>query len=298
VNKPSSTLIAVCALPLLLVAAAAAAQTTGLTIRHFEGGAELYSLDLATADLTPIGPLGLPGGQVEALAFLPSGALVAVEGAAGELHGVDPATGEATLIGGLGIGPVDVGDLTADACGRLWMVTEAPPEGGGTSELYTIDPATGAAELRGVLPSPVHGLAAAGEAVFTVLENHFVEAPRIVRLDPETLALTDVGALDDFSGLLTLTLDFDDEGALVDLGVIIVPITAPPFPIIIRSDLGGGIVSTVSHPIILTTLAASPPPGFCGVPPPQAIPAVSAGGMAALAILLAAGGAILVGRRA
>lgn len=286
---------------LVLTATVAGAQTTALTIGFETGAPVLESLDYSTGELTPIGPLGLPDLHSVALAFLPSGDLVAVAGSAGELLSVDPATGQATVIGPLGIDPVGFPDLAADACGRLWMLA-FPPENGGAGEplLFQIDPTTGAAEPKGTLPLPTAGIAANGEQLYSLLEEHPTEGvKRILLIDPETLALVEVTEVPHIlvGSFVTFALDFDHQADLIDLGVFVPGITAPPWPSVRRMSLSGELELEASPADFRRALAIAPPGGACFGGTALPIPAVSRSGLFVLALFIALGGAVLVWRR-
>lgn len=286
---------------LILTAAAAAAQTTALTLGFETGAPVLESLDYSTGELTSIGPLGFPDLHSVALAFLPSGDLVAVAGSSRELLHVDPTTGQATVIGPLGIDPVVFPDLAADACGRLWMLA-FPPQSGGAGEplLFQIDPTTGAAEPRGALSLPTAGIAANGERLYSFLENSSTHGvARILRVDPETLELVEVAEVPDdlIESFLTFALDFDRQVDLIDLGLLRPGHTAPPSPSVRRMSLSGELELEASPAVFRTALAIAPPAGACFGGAALPIPAVSRGGLFVLALLVALGGAVLVSRR-
>lgn len=293
---------ATCAAALLLIATVARAQTSALTVHNDVTPPEsvLQSLDLTTGDLAPIGVLG-PTDPVWDLALLPSGELVGVDRDCGLFVGIDPLTGDAAVVGDLGIDhpePIFVSDLAADACGRLWMICAtvgAPPER--DYFLYRIDTATGAAEPYGLLPEQVPGLAAAGEMLYG-FDAAFGNVHRILTLDPVTMTVTEIAEVDDLLGWASAAIDFDDQGDLVSLGEFFSP-TPPPGPqAIVRIRLSGEVTSSpvsLGPAMRVNGLAVTPPAGECLAP--LAIPTASAGGLAALVILLGAAGSILVLRR-
>lgn len=277
----------------------AAAQTSALTAINYGPERGLHRIDLVTGELTPVGPLGLPAGRMDALAFLPSGELMAVD-IAGDLLRIDPVTGQGTVIGSLGLEPL-FGfylDLAADACGWLWM-TALPGPKYESYALYRIDPATGAAELRGTLPMPVEQLAARGNQLYGLVNNPG-ENPRIVEVDPELLTLTEIAELDGLSDASTYALDFDSGGDLLGLAFGFVPIPVPPPTFVFRTDLAGNLepfvpLGSFSYP--LQGLAVARPAGACSGGAPFAIPALSPVGLLVLVGGLAAAGGLLLAQQ-
>ena len=294
---PSSTIRTTAYLLLLaMTAPAARAQTSALTVEQ-DGERTLRILDLATGALTTIGPIELPPGQFgpTAITYLPSGELVGVSSSCETLVSIDPETAVTTVIGDLGADPMpplsnNVG-LAADACGRLWMVCGLA--------LYQVDVATGQAVLRGPLPVYILGLAAAGGLLYGFDSIAYPDNPHLMSLDPATLDLTTVAEVEGLVAWVTYSLDIDDAGELVTLGKVF-----PPIPIILPQEtvhvsLSGEIVSPrveVLYDGTVRGLALGPPAGEClgGALP---IPTASGSGLAFLAVLIAAAGAILVSRR-
>jgi hypothetical protein len=285
---------------LALSAAAAGAQTFPVTTT-FDALLEttFHEVDLATGELTPVGPLGLGESSILAIAWTPSGELLAVDDLARELLSIDPATGQGTVIGSLGIEqqPGDfLIDLAADACGRLWLAVVSPED---EYLLYQVDPDTGAAELRGVLSAPVSGLAAHGETLYALsrLEDQW----RIARIDPESATVTPVADIEGLHEFFYISgLDFDDSGDLIALGGVVIPIPVPPLPpVITRFDLGGGYTfgEPVEPPPGLAPpygLAVTTPPGACPEGSPLPVPAASPLGLVTLAAGLGAAGALVL----
>ena len=301
-TRRSTIRIAACALALLAPAGAARAQTA-LTIDNFGPGGqrELESLDLATGELTPIGPFTLPPDLfgVQAITFLRTGELVGVDDLCGVLLQIDPATGQTTVVASLGIQhpqQLRTVGLAADACGGLWLTCEETGAPFG-SFLYRIDPATGAAELRGTLPEPIGGLAAAGGLLYG-LQFQFFPGARLLSLDPQTLEMSEVAVVEDLFAWATYALDVGPGGELIALGRF-VPLFPTPTPeMVVGLNLAGEVTSP---PVALEAdevqgLAVAPPAGEC-LAGAVAIPAVSSLGLAALAVILAAAGAAVLLRR-
>jgi hypothetical protein len=299
-------IVGTAALSLVLVAATATAlpgPSSALTVIHAPtGDPVLTRVDLETGDLTAIGPLGMPDRVLDGLAFLPSGQLTAVDRVAGVLVLIDPTTGQGTLIGSLGV-TFDLFtrlDLAASACGDLYLLT-SPNET--ESELWRIDPATGAAESLGAMEERLLGLAALGEDLYGLVVPASFEDLRIVRLDPATQSVTEIATVDGLAAFEPSTLDFYSESELISMGFAFgPPLPGPPALIVHRFDLDGDLGPPL--PLLFGTggiaplgLAAGPPPGRCPSGSPLPIPAASPFGLVVLALILAAGGAVISARR-
>jgi hypothetical protein len=283
----------------MAVVAPAVAQPAGVTITHEAEGPVLQRVDLETGELDPIGPLGLPGRVIVAVAFLPSGELVGVDSAQDELVRIDPESGQGTVVGALGVDwnlEDNPADLAADACGRLWMIRPALDQL--SSELYRLDPLTGAAESHGTFSPAVFGLAAAGETLYGIAELG-VEDPRLVSLDPLTSTVVEVAVIEGLSFFRTRSLDFRGDLELVDYGWRFAPVPVPPLQTTVRFDLTGEVGHVITHPSdpARLGLAVAPPPGQCVGGSPLPIPTASPLGLAALALGLAAAGALTLARR-
>lgn len=255
---------------------------------------DLLRFDLGTGDSTLIGSLGLPG-EVGTLAFLPTGELLAVDLVVTQLLQIDPLTGQGTVIGPLGLqAGLYFHGMTADACGRLWMLASA--DGVERPDLYRIDPEDGTAELRASLPEAVWGLAAADETLYTLAEDR--DEPWIVKVDPLSGELTDVAAVTGFHDTFhSLALDFDASGALLDSGYYSPTPLPPPQARAHRVGLDGtatGLGLDGGSPLF--NLAFGPPPGECRSLS-LSVPTASPLGLAVLAIAVAWAGSLLLGRR-
>ena len=108
----------------------------------------LYSVDLATATATPIGPVG-ERDTPEGLALSPGGALFGTD-ASGNLYIISSTTGAATFIGDTGLG--DIEGLTFR--GSTLIGTDFS----GQTSLYALDTATAAPTLL-VTTNPGQGVA-------------------------------------------------------------------------------------------------------------------------------------------
>lgn len=263
------------------------------------GGSGLLQIDMATGEVTEIGPYASEIG-INSLAFGPDGMLYGVgSNLAGGAHlvAIDPATGAATVVVKLMLSdPSSFFEaMTADACGRLWAQGLLGMPGGGLREsIIAIDPTTGEVEevVSNPLPSGPRGLAASGETLFTVLYGV------LSVLDPATGEITPIAG----SSVPNLDLDFAADGFLWGVSgasPVPIPIPVPTSGHTFRVDPQTGDVEVVSENdrVMNGGAAIGPPPGVCGSGPPLAIPAVSPLGLAALAILLAASGMAVARRR-
>jgi hypothetical protein len=196
-----------------LLPLAAAAEPFG----YAAGFDVLYRIDLATGNATAVGPIGF--NDVEGLSAAQNGMLYGVADAtAGSGSGltdllirIDPATGAGTLIGALsalqGQGPggnLDYGlAFTCDQ--RLWLSSDT------TNQFWEVSPATGATRFVGQTGQRVSGLAARGANLFGLSIG---DNPTLYRIDPNTGAATQVGALGVGGVVDDAGLDFDTTGAL------------------------------------------------------------------------------------
>ncbi len=208
-------------------------------------GSELYQIDLATAELTLVGDVGVPS-RVEAVAVAPSGALYAAD--RDELFRIDPEVPSAALVGPLGTG-LSPRSMTFGGDGRLWMAV------GG--RLFEVDPHTGAATAVGFgLEAGLEALAADGGELFGIVDGGppppGLGPPlpsRVVKLDPATGAvqmLAPLDGIDSLAGIIDLV--FDRHGQAWILALRIIP-GLPPLDVheIYRSfDLETGVVEFVS----------------------------------------------------
>lgn len=127
----------------------------------------LYEIDRRTAEVTEIGPHGMPGGN--ALVFGPDGTLYGMGSAGTHLYEVDPATGSASSLGN--VGSFSAGDL-AFVGSQLYLASLS-------NQLVAIDlgpPATGSpvgpfgfSSVYGLATSDARALyGIAGTQIFTV----------------------------------------------------------------------------------------------------------------------------------
>jgi hypothetical protein len=187
----------------------------------------LAIIDPETLTVYPFDPIGF--GDVDALAFSPSGELFAVSMESFALIRIDPATGEGYWVGPLtGLEGNFLGAIAFRDDGVLYGIDMADAEGG-PSKLYTIDTASGAASLVGPLgfnsvegmtrnTSGFNSLMALADSVE---ENQAAQLIRINHLTGEGI----------FSRYMPLPLP-DYEGArdaLVALPAIEIPIDVKPW---------------------------------------------------------------------
>ncbi len=246
----------------------------------------LERIDLATGDVELIF-LDTGGSLVviTAMAASPDGVLYALDSWEGRLLVVDPQAAQAQVVGDLGVENITWFDgMTFDACGRLWAMGFGP----GGILMYSIDPATGAAEATTPVQWPLTGLAALGETLYTI------DGATLATVDPLTGEVSHIGGPAGAD-----SIDFAADGTL--------------WGAIGRSPAGGSVPGG-TYTFDLTTgattqvadiffvgsaygLSIGPPPGTCQSGAPPAIPTASGAGLALLAALLAAGGALALGRR-
>ena len=283
-------LLAITVLILALLSAPAAAEPVAYAIGLLSSGEYgLLQIDLATGEVTEIGPFG-PGVGTVALAFSPDRTLYGIGlnlDGDGQLVNIDRVTGAATLVANLTlIDPSNSFDsLAVDACGRLYAGGLMGVFGGGLEQkIVAVDLWIGT--VSEIASGPI-GLAARGETLFTVAGGV------LSMLDPATGEITPVGG----TAVPALDLDFADDGflwAAHGANPPPVPIPAPPPPgTTFRIHPTTGQVTAVAEVLheMFGSIAIGPPPGTCGAAGPPPIPVVSAGGLILLAILLAVAGA-------
>jgi len=282
--------VAMTAVVLALLAQPAGAQPVGYSPGPLSsGGIGLLQIDLATGEVTEIGPFG-PGVGTVALAFSPDRTLYGIGlnlDGDGQLVNIDRVTGAATLVANLTlIDPSNSFDsLAVDACGRLYAGGLMGVFGGGLEQkIVAVDLSIGT--VSEIASGPI-GLAARGETLFTVAGGV------LSMLDPATREITPVGG----TAVPALDLDFGDDGflwAAHGANPPPVPIPAPPPPgTTFRIHPTTGQVAEVAEVLheMFGSIAIGPPPGVCGAAGPPQIPVVSARGLGLLAILLAVAGA-------
>jgi hypothetical protein len=281
-----------------ILALGSVAPTVGAgPIGYFSNGSRLHLIDLATGEATEIGPFG-PSLGVSIIAFAPDGTLYGVGQALSggpQLVAIDPATGVAELVTELTLNdPFNSFEwMTADACGRLYVGGSMGVFGGGLRQkVVEIDPVTGSLEeIVSMVVGGPSGLAARGETLLTVVNG------MLTTIDPSTGEITPVAG----ESVPGLDYDFAADGFLWGAaggGPSPVPVPGPGPPVhTYRLDpLTGEWAQVAEHQQSILGIAIALPPGACGTTLPLAIPAVSPLGLAGLAILLAAGGAILARR--
>ncbi|MBO9663958.1 choice-of-anchor J domain-containing protein [Dokdonella sp.] len=138
--------------PLLLdwIAGMRQDPTTGtMYLATSEGsGSALWTLDLATASVHPVGAIA-NAPQLADLAFDSQGQLYAVDDALGSLLMIDKHTGEAIVIGPLD--PSAVGALAFDydpALGKFYLLSSLRLSDPGSGALWTVDPSSAVTELQ------------------------------------------------------------------------------------------------------------------------------------------------------
>jgi hypothetical protein len=127
---------------------------------------DLYSVELTTGDMHPIGNTGF---EVVALAISPDHGLFGVE-SKGRLLTLDPSTGQSSVVGPLGVSvTIRDTDLAFDGHGQLWMLADR--------FLYTVDTQTGAATAALGPQIPGIGLAWYGSQMYTADDRLYLVDP-------------------------------------------------------------------------------------------------------------------------
>ncbi|MGA9420858.1 MAG: hypothetical protein WBW61_00740 [Rhodanobacteraceae bacterium] len=131
-------------------------DTTYLVISDYNPRtSKLYTIDLATAATTLVGPIPA---LIRDIAIDSSGLMYGVDSDADTLVAIDKTTGAAQTIGSLGIDAVFGQGLDFDAeTGVLYLASTDFD----TPRMYTVDPATGATTLIGVMGGEIDSMAIA-----------------------------------------------------------------------------------------------------------------------------------------
>jgi sugar lactone lactonase YvrE len=249
----------------------------------------LVELNLETGDFSVVGSVGTFG--FGGLAMAADGFLYGVSYYTDELWRINPVTGGGSRIGPLNVSITAATGLAFDACGALWMFT------GGSGRLYEVNPSTGSAMFVRDF-GEVSTLTVRGENLLAIVE---VSETRFAWIDPRAETLRVFGERV-FVPVSTFQqgLDFDRWGRLWAVFWKDGPIPDPGVSSIVRyNPVSGQVLSTLEVPIAQLTpvfegnLAISPPQGVCGA---QVIPASSATGLMAVALLIGIAGQILIRR--
>ncbi|WP_160172976.1 HYR domain-containing protein [Altibacter lentus] len=159
------------------------AWNSGTDVTYLRDFANLFTVDLTTAALTPVGPLT---SGYTALTFNASESLLYTVGQGnGSFASIDPATGTTTVIGSTGVGGTQLG-LATDMNGVVWG-------GDINANLYTINTSTGAASLQ---YSNVGGDGLTAMAIHpTTNELYLVtlNSDNLIRVDLSTGVATPIG---------------------------------------------------------------------------------------------------------
>ncbi len=182
--------------------AAADGQTLGYTIDD----GELVLFDLETLDFSTIAPTGMSL-DVGGLPMAGDGSLWAVDFFGNDLWRIDPSTGTASHVGPFGVDITVYSGLAFDACGDLWLVTDAL--------LYQVDPMSGnatlVADFGGTAFVKIMALTARANELFALFKTGYPS--QLAKIDPHA------GTIEIFGDEVYLAtgqqgLDFDSRGRL------------------------------------------------------------------------------------
>ena len=205
-------------LALTLLSAAALAAPVGYTVNSDSGEDDsLYTIDLANADTTLVGPVLLPQSDIEGLAFDGNGDLYALDDENIQLFRLNPQTGAPDLpsrrvINGLTPASNDFG-MTFSCSGTLYATSRAD------QGLYEIDPESGLATRIGDLGSDIIAMTSRGpdDALWGVSSGESDTAAgsgrRLFRIDPASGATSEIGFLET-GPYREAGLGFDADGNL------------------------------------------------------------------------------------
>ena len=119
----------------------------------------LYTIDLATAATTLVGPLA---GAIRDITFDRNGLMYGIDSDADTLVAIDKTSGAIQTIGSLGFDAVFGEGLDFDAETGVLYLASADED---TKTMYTVDPLTGTATLLGDMASEVDGMAIAKSGI-------------------------------------------------------------------------------------------------------------------------------------
>ena len=169
--------------------------TAGLTPNF---GSSLFTLNVATGVATIIGGGGTLSQQFGDISFNPAGTLYGYNRSTNSLYTIDIATGVDTLVGATGLAANCGGSITF--AGATLRATISSDSG----NIDTINPATGAGTAGPALTGApggfgcINATAAQAGTVFGVdSDTAGVAATTLIRINPATGAITNVGALPD-----------------------------------------------------------------------------------------------------
>jgi hypothetical protein len=253
----------------------------------------LYSIDLPTGKVTPIGPTGFE--DVEGLAFDRNcEILYAVDDVTDRLLTCNLETGACRQVGNLGMDVTDTGLAFANEF-TLFMSTDAPKN---PARFYEVNRFTGKARLVGTQGQEVTGLAGGPDGLFGLGGDGTND---LVRIDPETGAATAIGPLGSVSPS-DGGLDIDAAGVL--WGIEDAGLRNPGRLFTVDTTTGQATVVATTHLEDGAELGGfeglAIQNGVCdalaGAPTVLAVPTLSQWGLAALAALVT-GAALFLLRR-
>ena len=194
----------------------------------------LFTLNVATGVATIIGGGNTLGANTSDITFSPAGILYGFRPNANALVTINTATGAATVVGPTGLASVCGGSI-AFTGGTLRATISSD-----TGNVDTINPATGAGTPGPVLTGApagfgcINATAGLGATLYGVdTDNGGVASTTLIRINPATGAITNVGALPDDTdalvfaaagGGVALTAPTLSEWALVALALMIAAI--------------------------------------------------------------------------
>lgn len=216
---------------------------------------DLYTVNPATAAMTPIGPIGF---ALTGLSRDPTtGTMYGITSANSSVHpwslvAVDVDTGAGTFIGALGA--TGIGDIAFDAAGQLY--------GQGQNKFYSIDKVTGAATRVGVATgSGLLGLGSDFDSAGTLWSSGNADTGALKTIDPATGVATTIVAITGASptggNLSAFAFDASDVLYVVDLHG-----SAPVFSNLYKLDVASGVLTLVGALTLTTDAIAWGPAPF------------------------------------
>ena len=168
---------------------------------------QLYTLDLATGDASPVGSGAVGFGKIEGLSIQPgTGVLYGLDTEAGVLITINTATGIGTLVGSLGTDMRDAGLAFADD-GSLYAAADLGDDDG----FYSVNPESGVATFIADEDSDAHALAFFGGVMYGILDSD----DNLNTINVTTGVGTQIGLLGTNTDEEGFVIDSDGTGYLI-----------------------------------------------------------------------------------